>query len=204
MLLCVGESAGSRRRIGLMQAESEGWWQSDNGDFVCRSPWRGWGGCPPPLALFAYPFYLDPNPDKRAWGVQEPLARGGRLSFPLAPFTYPFHLNPKPDKRAWGMQEPLARVGRLPFPLALFAYNFYLNPKPDKRAWGGQEPLARVGRLSFPLALFAYPFYLWKRSPGKEGSHFDPACDLFVPSEKNMARPSRVPCMIRVAHPCPG
>ena len=57
---------------------------------------------------------------------------------------------------------------------------------------GVQEPLARVGRLSFPLALFAYPFYLWKRSPGKEGSHFDPACDLFVPSEKNMARPCRV------------
>ena len=48
-----------------------------------------------------------------------------------------------------------------------------------------------MGRLSFPLALFAYPFYLWKRSPGKEGSHFDPACDLFVPSEKNMARPCR-------------
>ena len=46
-----------------------------------------------------------------------------------------------------------------------------------------------MGRLSFPLALFAYPFYLWKRSPGKEGSHFDPACDLFVPSEKNMVRP---------------
>ena len=58
-----------------------------------------------------------------------------------------------------------------------------------------QEPLARVGRLSFPLALFAYPFYLWKRSPGKEGSHFDPACDLFVPSEKNMVRP-------RALHTC--
>lgn len=62
-----------------------------------------------------------------------------------------------------------------------------------------------MGRLSFPLALFAYPFYLWKRSPGKEGSHFDPACDLFVPSEKNMARPSRVQgFLVWVLHPCPG
>jgi len=41
-----------------------------------------------------------------------------------------------------------------------------------------------VGRLQFPFPLFAFPFYLFKRSPGKEGSHFDPACDLFVPGEK--------------------
>jgi len=53
---------------------------------------------------------------------------------------------------------------------------------------GAQEPLARLGRLSFPAALFAYPFYLWKRSPGKEGSHFDPACILFAPGERNMVR----------------
>ena len=130
MWLCVGERAGSRRRNGLKRAESEGWWQCDNGGFVCRSPWRGWGSCPPP-----------PPP---------PLPPAGALCIPLL-----------------------------------------LDPKPDERAWGVQEPLARVGRLSFPLALFAYPFYLWKRSPGKEGSHFDPACDLFVPSEKNMAR---APC----------
>ncbi|PNH06305.1 Omega-3 fatty acid desaturase, chloroplastic [Tetrabaena socialis] len=44
---------------------------------------------------------------------------------------------------------------------------------------------ARVGRLSLPWALFAFPFYLWKRSPGKEGSHYDPSCDLFTAGERN-------------------
>lgn len=29
-------------------------------------------------------------------------------------------------------------------------------------------------------------FYLWFRSPGKNGSHYDPNCDLFQPSEKRM------------------
>mgnify|MGYP003348713519 CR=1 FL=1 len=43
----------------------------------------------------------------------------------------------------------------------------------------GMDGWARAGRLSLPWAMFAYPFYLWKRSPGKEGSHFDPSCDLF-------------------------
>ena len=45
--------------------------------------------------------------------------------------------------------------------------------------------MGKVGRLSLPWALFAYPFYLWKRSPGKEGSHYDPECDLFTPAERN-------------------
>ena len=49
-----------------------------------------------------------------------------------------------------------------------------------------QDFWTKLGRLSFPWSLFAYPFYLWKRSPGKTGSHYDPACDLFQPSEKNM------------------
>ncbi len=47
-------------------------------------------------------------------------------------------------------------------------------------------PAGRLGRLGFPLPLLAYPFYLWKRSPGKTGSHYDPACDLFQATEKNM------------------
>lgn len=46
--------------------------------------------------------------------------------------------------------------------------------------------MGKLGRLSFPLAMFAYPFYLWKRSPGKTGSHYDPACDLFVPQEASL------------------
>jgi omega-3 fatty acid desaturase (delta-15 desaturase) len=48
------------------------------------------------------------------------------------------------------------------------------------------EPMGRLGRLKFPWPLFAYPFYLWFRSPGKQGSHYDPNCDLFQPSEKRM------------------
>lgn len=48
------------------------------------------------------------------------------------------------------------------------------------------EPIGRLGRLKFPWPLFAYPFYLWFRSPGKQGSHYDPNCDLFQPSEKRM------------------
>ncbi len=27
--------------------------------------------------------------------------------------------------------------------------------------------------------MFAYPFYLLNRSPGKQGSHYDPKTDLF-------------------------
>lgn len=53
--------------------------------------------------------------------------------------------------------------------------------------------MGKAGRLSFPLAMFAYPFYLWKRSPGKTGSHYDPKCDLFVPQEANMVRPTQPP-----------
>lgn len=49
-----------------------------------------------------------------------------------------------------------------------------------------QDAMGKMGRLSFPLAMFAYPFYLWKRSPGKTGSHYDPACDLFVPQEASL------------------
>ena len=49
--------------------------------------------------------------------------------------------------------------------------------------------MAKLGRLTFPTALFAYPFYLWNRSPGKQGSHYDPNCDLFAPNERNMVSP---------------
>jgi omega-3 fatty acid desaturase (delta-15 desaturase) len=37
--------------------------------------------------------------------------------------------------------------------------------------------------------MLAYPFYLWKRSPGKQGSHYDPNCDLFrTPEETRQVR----------------
>jgi omega-3 fatty acid desaturase (delta-15 desaturase) len=38
--------------------------------------------------------------------------------------------------------------------------------------------------IRFYLLLFAYPLYLFKRSPGKQGSHFLPSSNLFKPSEK--------------------
>ena len=47
-----------------------------------------------------------------------------------------------------------------------------------------QDSLGKAGRQTFPIAMLAYPFYLWKRSPGKEGSHYDPKCDLFTPAEE--------------------
>ena len=53
----------------------------------------------------------------------------------------------------------------------------------------------KAGRLTLPWAMFAYPFYLFNRSPGKDGSHFDPECDLFVASEKTMVLTSNA-CML--------
>ena len=40
--------------------------------------------------------------------------------------------------------------------------------------------MGRQGRFHFPTMLFVYPFYLFWRSPGKTGSHFSPATDLFA------------------------
>ncbi|KAF4369217.1 acyl-lipid omega-3 desaturase (cytochrome b5), endoplasmic reticulum [Cannabis sativa] len=47
-------------------------------------------------------------------------------------------------------------------------------------------------RFKVPFPLFAYPFYLWNRSPGKEGSHFNPYSKLFTPSERNQIITSTV------------
>lgn len=57
------------------------------------------------------------------------------------------------------------------------------------------DPVQKAGRLGLPWAMLAYPFYLFKRSPGKDGSHFDPSCDLFVPSEKTMVLTSNA-CLL--------
>ncbi len=51
-----------------------------------------------------------------------------------------------------------------------------------------QDATSLLGRLSLPLSMFAYPFYLMSRSPGKEGSHFDPKCDLFSEQEGKLVR----------------
>ena len=50
-----------------------------------------------------------------------------------------------------------------------------MPPPPLRRRWG------KLGRVLFPFPLFAYPFYLFNRSPGKDGSHFDPNSPLFTP-----------------------
>ncbi|MBD1859932.1 MULTISPECIES: fatty acid desaturase [Leptolyngbya] len=39
--------------------------------------------------------------------------------------------------------------------------------------------------MRFYLPLIAYPLYLFRRSPGKQGSHFMPDSSLFKPSERN-------------------
>lgn len=39
--------------------------------------------------------------------------------------------------------------------------------------------------IRFYAPLIAYPVYLFRRSPGKQGSHFDPSSNLFKPSERN-------------------
>ena len=52
-----------------------------------------------------------------------------------------------------------------------------------------QDGLALLGRLTFPLSMFAYPFYLLNRSPGKQGSHYDPKTDLFSDIEGPMVSP---------------
>lgn len=39
--------------------------------------------------------------------------------------------------------------------------------------------------MRFYLPLLAYPLYLFRRSPGKQGSHFMPSSSLFKPSERN-------------------
>ena len=51
-----------------------------------------------------------------------------------------------------------------------------------------QDGMQLLGRLTFPLSMFAYPFYLLNRSPGKEGSHYDPKTDLFSDIEGPMVR----------------
>lgn len=56
-----------------------------------------------------------------------------------------------------------------------------------------QDPLARIGRLTFPISMLAFPFYLMSRSPGKQGSHYDPKADLFVESEEPLVSPSAQP-----------
>lgn len=56
------------------------------------------------------------------------------------------------------------------------------------------EKLAR-----FHLILFVYPLYLFRRSPGKQGSHFHPNSSLFRPHEKWDVLTSTICWMLMVA-----
>ncbi|CAM8952639.1 unnamed protein product [Rhodiola kirilowii] len=46
------------------------------------------------------------------------------------------------------------------------------------------ESTTRILRYTIPFPILAFPFYLWWRSPGKQGSHFNPYSDLFAPNER--------------------
>lgn len=46
------------------------------------------------------------------------------------------------------------------------------------------DSMTRMLRYKIPFPIFAYPLYLWRRSPGKQGSHFNPYSDLFAPNER--------------------
>ncbi|XP_044482716.1 omega-3 fatty acid desaturase, endoplasmic reticulum-like isoform X2 [Mangifera indica] len=50
----------------------------------------------------------------------------------------------------------------------------------------------KILRFTVPFPLLAYPLYLWRRSPGKEGSHFNPYSSLFTADERRLVVTSTV------------
>ncbi|KAL4458696.1 hypothetical protein ABPG75_013561 [Micractinium tetrahymenae] len=60
----------------------------------------------------------------------------------------------------------------------------------SKSNYDQMDKWGKLGRLLFPFPLFAYPFYLFNRSPGREGSHFDPKSPLFTDNEGPMIETS--------------
>lgn len=59
-----------------------------------------------------------------------------------------------------------------------------------KHLYDKMDSMSKLGRLTFPISMFAYPFYLWNRSPGKQGSHYDPKSSLFAPNEGHLIKTS--------------
>uniref|UniRef100_A0A0R0F6X0 Microsomal omega-3 fatty acid desaturase n=1 Tax=Glycine max TaxID=3847 RepID=A0A0R0F6X0_SOYBN len=53
-----------------------------------------------------------------------------------------------------------------------------------EKVYKNLDNMTRMMRFTLPFPIFAYPFYLWSRSPGKEGSHFNPYSNLFSPGER--------------------
>ncbi|XVF46761.1 hypothetical protein PTKIN_Ptkin03bG0054400 [Pterospermum kingtungense] len=62
-------------------------------------------------------------------------------------------------------------------------------PLPEK-IYNNLDISTRFLRFTVPFPLFAYPIYLWHRSPGKEGSHFNPYSNLFTPQERKLVMTS--------------
>ncbi|CAL9093128.1 unnamed protein product [Musa textilis] len=54
----------------------------------------------------------------------------------------------------------------------------------SEKTYREMDSTSRKMRFTLPFPLFAFPVYLWRRSPGKEGSHFLPSSKLFRPGEQ--------------------
>ncbi|KAK0606065.1 hypothetical protein LWI29_033819 [Acer saccharum] len=70
-------------------------------------------------------------------------------------------------------------------------------PLPEK-IYNKLDPNTKKFRFTVPFPVFAYPLYLWYRSPGKEGSHFNPYSSLFPANERKSVVTSTV-CWILMA-----
>ncbi|KAM3228984.1 hypothetical protein ACQJBY_060113 [Aegilops geniculata] len=57
------------------------------------------------------------------------------------------------------------------------------HPLPQ-RLYNSLDNMTKKLRFSMPFPMLAFPLYLFARSPGKEGSHFNPNSNLFQPNEK--------------------
>ncbi|KAL0382134.1 UNVERIFIED_CONTAM: Omega-3 fatty acid desaturase, chloroplastic, partial [Sesamum calycinum] len=54
----------------------------------------------------------------------------------------------------------------------------------SEKIYKNLDTVTKKLRFTLPFPLLAFPIYLWSRSPGKQGSHFHPDSDLFIPNEK--------------------
>ncbi|XP_028784689.1 omega-3 fatty acid desaturase, endoplasmic reticulum [Neltuma alba] len=53
-----------------------------------------------------------------------------------------------------------------------------------EKLYKSQSRKTRILRFTVPFPILAFPIYLWRRSPGKEGSHFNPNSKLFSPRDR--------------------
>lgn len=67
-----------------------------------------------------------------------------------------------------------------------------------ERLFKSLDSVVLMLRFRLPFPMLVYPFYLANRSPGKSGSHFHPASDLFQPSESKQVLTSTA-CWLAMA-----